>query len=104
MSKPSTLKSNQKQFKQFKVKSSNTVMTKQRRRSNGLLAAIRRGGRNFKIRCKTTTELWRKWIIGDGESGGDSTTNTNTTSQVTQSDKSQGQTDIVINVQEINVN
>jgi hypothetical protein len=30
--------------------------------SRTVLSQIRRGGINFKIRCKTSADLWRRWI------------------------------------------
>jgi hypothetical protein len=37
--------------------------TNQKKSSSRIvLSQIRRGGINFKIRCKTSADLWRRWI------------------------------------------
>lgn len=42
----------------------NSNPTAKKSTSKSIFSRIRRGGQNFKVRCKTSAELWRRWIRG----------------------------------------
>ena len=38
--------------------------SKNPKKSKGFLSKIRKGGQNLRVRCRTSADLWRRWIRG----------------------------------------
>ena len=48
----------------MKFKLEDNITSRTPKRSKSLLSRIRRGGQNLRVRCKTSADLWRRWIRG----------------------------------------